>query len=72
MSKPPKNMLNFARGEELSAIVKTDGSGKYRVWINGDPLRHPHTKRPAEFSSKRNAQRAAIMVIARNRRGFLI
>jgi len=52
-------------------IVKIS-NGKFFVQIDGVPLRRPHTNQLAEFSSKRNAHRAAKMFRERERRGFLI
>jgi hypothetical protein len=53
------------------AIVKL-ASGKFIAWVDGVPIRRPHANQQAEFSSKKNAQRAAQMFRERERRGFLI
>jgi len=53
------------------AIVKL-ATGKFLVWVDGVPIRRPHENQQAEFSSKRNARRAAKMFCERDRRGFLI
>lgn len=47
--------------------------GKFGAQVNGVPIMKPHTPgQQAQFSSKRNARRAARMSIERRRRGFLI